>query len=77
MASTGDLTEPQWMAMRDLQRDGEYDIHWRTAQALIERGLARKKSVAANGRWVCKITAKGKEYGRKNDPHPTRWYPRS
>jgi hypothetical protein len=63
MASTGDMSKTSWVALRDLQREGEFDLHPRTAQALIDRKLARKKRVA-NGRWVCEITTKGKGYGR-------------
>jgi hypothetical protein len=76
MAGTGDLTIAMWMALRELQRVGESDLHHRTAQALIDRQLARKKGVARNGRWVCEITPKGRKYGTSQSRGP-RWYPHS
>jgi hypothetical protein len=42
MASYGNLTPSMWNAMRSMAEHGEYDVHPRTAGALIERGFAKR-----------------------------------
>jgi hypothetical protein len=62
MTSYGTLSKNLWTALRDLQ-EGQIDLHPRTAEALMSRGLARRVSKLQNGRVVCQVTKKGKKFG--------------
>jgi hypothetical protein len=65
MPRYGDLTENMWLALQHL-REGQIDLHPRTAQGLVVRKLARKVGITRTGRWICRITATSEEYGKYN-----------
>jgi expansin (peptidoglycan-binding protein) len=56
------LTHNMWVALQGLRR-GQIDLHWKTAEGLVSRKLAKRVKVLPSGRWVCEITKKGKDYG--------------
>ncbi len=55
------MSRSLYLSLKSL--DPENDLHARTAEALIDRGFAKRVRVLPNKRVVCRVTKTGAKYG--------------